>query len=183
MTGITLFKNKTVFPVSCFFSLRENQLLSFLFTRGVWVFPFPTTVEPTRVTWRTVLFYHNTEPLRMSTTTTTSVQGRLLTSHTANFFRVQSSTAPEPSTRPSLSLPHGTLAVPMHQRGLTALRSLWTCSTCSVAAEGATSVESGKHTAVAAPLRLPIQNRKKIKLKCYQVLLTCRWCQFPVLFV
>lgn len=54
----------------------------------------------------------------------------------------------------------------MHQRGLQTLRSLWTCSTCLVAAEGATFVESGKQSAsadavIALPLPLPLPSFKK----------------------
>lgn len=52
----------------------------------------------------------------------------------------------------------------MHQRGLQTLRSLWTCSTCLVAAEGATFVESGKQSASAdavIALPLPLSSFKK----------------------
>lgn len=88
------------------------------------------------VTWPPDLFSHNTEPHRVSTT----VPRGVLTARQATFsVSIEQSLKSHP-TNAHLS---GRQAAPMHQRGLKTLRALWTCSTCLVAAEGATFVGSG----------------------------------------
>lgn len=88
------------------------------------------------VTWPPDLSPHNTEPHSVSTT----VQRGVLTARQATFLvSIEQSRKPHP-TNAHLS---GRQAAPMHQRGLKTLRGLWTCSTCLVAAEGATFVGSG----------------------------------------
>lgn len=88
------------------------------------------------VTWPPDLFPHNTEPHSVSTT----VQRGILTARQATF-----SVSIEQSLKPHQTNAHlsGRQAAPMHQRGLKTLPGLWTCSTCLVAAEGATFVGSG----------------------------------------
>lgn len=102
----------------------------------LWVLPYPTPMEWAVVTWPPDLFPHNTEPHNVSTT----VQSGVLTARQATF-----SVLIEQSLKPYPTYPHlsGRQAAPMHQRGLKTLRGLWTCSTCLVAAEGATFVGSG----------------------------------------